>query len=155
MQHMHASIGEMRTCGLRDSGGYHTTRGMAQSNERRVACAPRIATSMLEPDLQKMHNNVLRAQHLGWGPGHIRPGTRSIHTIIRVDIHSVPSKTVNKGRIPQFTRRSLSSQASKHLTINHLIVQQARSKKEVPQWAPRAATFAPYQGISPEVGKNK
>jgi hypothetical protein len=110
---------------------------------------------MLEPCLQNMHKIVHRAQHLGWGPGHIRPGSCSIHTVIRVDIHSVPSKTVIRGQIPRFTRRSLGSQASKHPTINHLIVQQARSKSEVPQWAQRAATFTPNQGLSPEVGKNK
>jgi hypothetical protein len=45
--------------------------------------------------------------------------------------------------------------ASKHSTTNHLIVQQARSKSEVPQWAQRAATFTPNQGLSPEVDNNK
>jgi hypothetical protein len=46
------------------------------------------------------------------------------------------------------------TQASQHSTINHLILQQARSKSEVPQWAPRAATFTPNQAFSPDVGKN-
>jgi hypothetical protein len=104
---MHAGIGEMRTCGLRGSRGYHITRDLAQSNERRVGCKPRIVPCMLAKAQSCATTPWLR------GSGHIRPGTHSIRTVIRVDIHSPPSKTVIRSQIPQFTKRSMSSQGSK------------------------------------------